>query len=266
MRLRGIVFVLLLTLVLKTGAFAVDYPAPSRTQETFNEYMNNINEKLQKNWIPPDFLEEAHIKVFFKLDRHGNIISGDILQSSGDSIYDESVVEAINKSEPFGEFPENSTRETITINYNFDTSIVKTDRMKQYYELSKRYYSTNREEALKYINLAIAEVQGDENAYFLYNRRGKIKEAMGDHYGANEDYNKYREMKKKADIRRIHALKYQAEAEDTAFAYYYLAFAYEQLAEYDNAIAAIDKAIERTDLNNQYKRYRLELKSKLAQQ
>ena len=66
-------------------------------------------------------------------------------------------------------------------------------------------------------------------------------------------------MKTRVDIRRVHALKHQAEQEDSAFAYYYLAYAYEQIKDYENAIWAVNKAIERTDLNQQYKRYRTEL-------
>ena len=93
----------------------------------------------------------------------------------------------------------------------------------------------------------------------MYKRRGKIQEALGNHLEAKEDFEQYEKMKAKVDIKRVHALKYQAEQEDTAFAYYYLAYAYEQIKDYDNAIWAINKAIERTDLNNQYKRYRSEL-------
>ena len=93
----------------------------------------------------------------------------------------------------------------------------------------------------------------------MYKRRSKIKEALGDHLGAKEDYDKYLSMKHKVDIKRVHAIKHRAEVEDSAFVYYYLAYCYEQLKDYDNAIWAINKAIERTDLNQQYKRYRTEL-------
>ena len=127
------------------------------------------------------------------------------------------------------------------------------------YDLAKRYTYSDKKEALKYINLAIEEVHGDVESYFLYKRRAKIKEGLGDHLGAKEDLEQYEKMKAKVDIRRVHALKHQAEQEDSAFAYYHLAYAYEQIKDYDNAIWAINKAIERTDLNNQYKRYRTEL-------
>ena len=238
------------------------YNQPTRNQQVqadFSEYMLNVRSKLQKNWVYPDFLEEGHVRVLFKIDREGNVIAGDILESSGNPLYDESAVNAIHKSEPFGKFPENSSRETITINYSFDTTFIKTDKIKELYNLAKRYSYSDRQLALKYINEAINEVGTDVESYFLYKRRAKIKEGLGDHLGAKEDMEKYENMKAKVDIKRVHFLKRQAEVEDSAFAYYYLAYAYEQIKDYENAINAINKAIERTDLNQQYKRYRTEL-------
>ena len=230
-----------------------------QTQTDFSEYMQNVRNQLQKNWIYPDFLEEGHIRVLFKLNREGYVVAGDILESSGNLIYDESAVNAIHKSEPFGKFPENSSRETITINYSFDTTFIKTDKIKNLYEQAKRYTYSDKQLALKYINEAIEEVGTDNESYFLYKRRAKIKEGLGDHLGAKEDLETYEKLKSRVDIKRVHLLKRQAEIEDSAFAYYYLAYAYEQIKDYENALTAIDKAIERTDLNQQYKRYRAEL-------
>lgn len=230
-----------------------------KLQNDFSEYMTSLQAKLQKNWVTPDFLEEGHVRVLFKVDRKGNVISGDILESSGNSLFDESAVNAIHKSEPFGDFPENSSRETLTINYSFDTTFVKTDKIKELYELAKKYTYSDRNLALKYINQAINEVGTDIESYFLYKRRSKIREGLGDHLGAREDLEQYEKMKTKVDIKRVHALKYQAQQEDSAFAYYYLAYACEQIRDYEGAIEAINKAIERTDLNQHYKRYRTEL-------
>lgn len=241
------------------------YNRPTRNlqvQSDFCDYMANVRSKLQKNWTTPDFLEEGHIRVLFKLDREGYVISGDILESSGNPVYDESAINAIHKSEPFGKFPENSTRQTITINYSFDTSFVKTDKIKELYELAKRYTYSDKQLALKYVNEAIDEVGLDDESYFLYKRRARIKEGLGDYLGAKDDIKTYEKMKAKIDVKRVHALKHQALQEDTAFAYYYLAYAYEQIRDYDGAIWAINKAIERTELNQQYKRYRVELVKK----
>lgn len=233
-----------------------------QTQTDFADYMNNVQAKLKKNWVTPDFLEEGHVRVIFKINRQGDVISGDIIESSGNPVFDESVVNAIHRSEPFGTFPENTTRQYITINYNFDTSFVKTDKIKELYEQAKRYTYSDRQQALKYIDMAIQEVGEDPESYFLYRRRARIKEAMGNHLGAKEDIEHYEKMKAKVDIKRVHALKHHAENEDTAFAYYYLAYAYEQIHDYEGAIWAINKAIERTDLNQQYRRYRTELVKK----
>lgn len=264
MGVKGLIVLACMSFALGANAYSYEpyYNKPassSQVQSDFSDYMENVNSKLQKNWTPPDFLEEGHTRILFKLDRNGEIYSASIIESSGDEIYDESAIEALKKSQPFGKFPEQTSREYITINYSFDTSLVKTEKMKEYYEHSKKDFASDKQSALKYINYAIAEVQGDDEGYFLYKRRAKIKEALGDHLGAKEDYEQYEKMKAKIDIKRVHALKHQAEIEDTAFAYFYLAYAYEQIHDYDNAIYAINKAIEKTDLNQQYKRYRTEL-------
>ena len=158
-KIFGIIFVFVLfNQAVYAGEYNSYYNRPTQNQQTqnnFAEYMENVKQKLQQNWLTPDILEEGHVRVLFKIDRQGNVISGDILESSGNKLFDESAVNAIHKSEPFGDFPQNTTRSSLTINYSFDTSFVKTDKMKEYYELAKKYSLTDRKEALKYINLAI---------------------------------------------------------------------------------------------------------------
>ena len=267
-KIFGIIFVFVLfNQAVYAGEYNSYYNRPTSNQQvqnTFSEYMENLQAKLRKNWVAPDFLEEGHTRVLFKIDRFGNVISGDILESSGNTLYDESAVNAIHKSEPFGKFPENTTRQVLTVNYSFDTTLVKTEKMKEYYDLAKRYQYSDKQQALKYINLAIAEVEGDSESYFLYKRRAKIKEGLGDYVGAKNDLDLYQNLKTKVDIKRVHAIKRRAEIEDNAFDYYYLAYAYEQIGDYENAIISIDKAIERTDLNHGYKRYKAELLKKIS--
>lgn len=238
-------------------------PAVNRTlQNVFAPYMISVKENLQRNWHPPDVIQEGHVTILFQIDRGGRIVSSKIVESSGNEIFDESALDALKKSEPFGRFPEQSPREVITINYSFDSSLVSTDKMKEYMAQSDRYYYSNKDEALKYINLAINEVSGDEKAYFLYEKRSKIRDALGDKKGAEDDLALYKDLKAKIDLKRVHAIKHQAEIENTPFAYFYLAYSYEQIKDYENAIHAINKAISMTELNNQYKRYRTELVKK----
>ena len=157
---KGLIVIvcILCALGVQANEYSSYYNRPTRNQQVqsdFSDYMTQVRTKLQKNWITPDFLEEGHVRVLFKIDREGNVIAGDILESSGNPIYDESAVNAIHKSEPFGVFPENTSRQTITINYSFDTSFVKTDKIKELYEQAKRYTYSDKQLALKYINEAI---------------------------------------------------------------------------------------------------------------
>ena len=251
--------IIILSAVLCPVFAGCDY-SPSRI--IFSEYMTDVHNKIQKNWNPPDFLIDGHALATFKIDRFGNVIETDIIESSHDDVYDESVIEAIKNSSPFNKFPEETTRNSITIRYSFDTSLVKTDAMRDFVEQSDRYFGVNNELALKNINLAIEEVHGDLGTYFLYGKRGKIKQALGDNVGAKADFAECERLKKFYDKKRINMCKLIVETEPSPFAYFYLARAYEIAEDYTNAIGAIDKAISMTKLNNNYKRYRDELVSK----
>lgn len=239
------------------------YGANTSIQNDFSEYMTVLKQTIRKNWNPPDTMESAHVTVMFKINRFGQIISYEILSGSGNEVYDESTIDALNKSAPFSKFPANSTRDSLTIKYNFDTSLVKTDEIKEYIKKSDRFFNVDNKVALDYINLAIETVQGDIGSYFLYGKRSKIKRALGDTSGADEDLAECKRLKTKFDRKRIMHCKLIAETEGSAFAYFYLANAYDIAGDYPHAIEAIDKAISLTDLNNHYKRYRAELVTKL---
>lgn len=240
------------------------YRANAQLQNDFSGYMSTLKAKIQRTWIPPDFLESGHVTVMFKVSRYGDILSAQIVESSNNAVYDESVLEAIKKSAPFDKFPAHTARDFLTIKYSFDSSLVKTDQMKSFVDKAEEYYNINNETALDYINRAIAEVQGDINSYFLYGKRSKIKRALGDIDGANEDLQECKRLKAKVDQKRIVACKVIAEMENSPFAYYHLAYSYEIAGDYERALEAIDKAIELTQLNNGYKRYRQELVAKKA--
>ncbi len=225
-------------------------------QEDFTEYMRTLQEKLQSTWNPPDFMEEGHVKVFFKINRFGELLSTNVIESSGNVIYDESALEAIKDSAPFNKFPENTIRDTISIKYSFDTILIEEERMNGYYELAKSYSKTNPARAIEYLNLAIDKVGGEEASCFLYKRRADLKSLIGDTQGAESDYEKYKLYTNNNNVRRVHLLKHISEKKPTAYTYHYLAYAYEQIKDYDNAILAVDRAIELTDSTALLRRYR----------
>ena len=229
----------------------------------FSGYMETLKGQIQKSWYPPECLEhDGHALVKFSITRNGDVYAVQILESSGDSVYDESALEAIKKASPFAHFPAATTKGALTINYSFDTAVVNTGNMQNYLQSAEKFYNVNNTMALDYINRAIDEVDGDINAYFLYGKRSKIKQALGDKVGAAADLDESKRLKAKYDQKRIVASKLVAEMEQSPYAYFSLAHSYEIAGDYKNAIEAIDKAIQLTELNNNYKRYKSELLQK----
>ena len=260
-----LVFLIIMPLLPPARAENSEQQAAQITVESrneFSEYMKNVQEKLRATWQPPDFMEEGHVTVFFKLTRQGRVLNAAIIESSGDDIYDESALDAIKESAPFGEFPDESLREFISIKYSFDTILIEEERMSGYYELAKRYSKNNPQMALKYLDLAIDKVGGEEASSFLYKRRAEIKESLGDIASAKADYDTFSMYTNRTNIKRVHLLKHLAETRPSLYIYHYLAYAYEQVNEYDNAIEAIDKAILLSDSDTHLKTYRNSLVNK----
>lgn len=234
-------------------------------QNDFSGYMSVLQGKIQKSWNPPDCMEQdGHATVKFSITRSGDVYSSQIVESSGNPVFDESVLEAIRKSSPFDHFPASTSRGSLTIKYSFDTSVVKTNNIQEYLANADKFYNVNNKLALDSINKAIEKVEGDTNAYFLYGKRSKIKRALGDTVGAEEDLNESKRLKARYDQKRIMASKLIAEMEQSPYSYFNLAHSYEIAGDYEQAIEAIDKAIALTELNNNYKRYRNDLLNKKA--
>lgn len=77
------------------------------TKVDFNRYYESMSSKVRNNWSLPQWLADANLKaqaVIF-LDENGALIKAKILQSSGNSIFDETVLNALSKASPFGEPP-----------------------------------------------------------------------------------------------------------------------------------------------------------------
>lgn len=237
-----------------------------KTKELFSDYMKSVQDKLSAQWQPPDFMEEGHVKVHFNLNKQGRVMNAYVFESSGNDIYDESAIEAIKDCSPFGNFPKDSLREHISIKYSFDTILIEDERTNGYYKLAKLNTKNNPRLALEYLNMAISKVGGEEASSFLYERRAEIKERLGDTKGAKEDFEIHDLYTNRTNIKRVHLLKHLAETKPTAYNYHYLAFAYEQVNDYNNAIAAIDKAICLTDDNHNLKNYKRTLLKKLEAQ
>lgn len=228
-------------------------------QYEFGDYMNNVRDKIQKSWAPPEVLEEGHATVIFKVDKSGNVISSYIKESSGNRLYDEAALMSVHKAAPYTNFPQNASREYITVMYSFDSSIVSANQVKDLVAQSERYINVDNQMARNILDKAIKSIEGDPASYFLYARRYKLDKLMGDKETAKHDLEKCKELKVAYDKRRIQKCKDALAKEETPFGYFTLANAYDLAGDYNNAIYNIDKAISMTELNHAYKRYRAEM-------
>ena len=239
-----------------------EYNQPVRrisVQEEFGDYMNLVRDKISKSWTPPDVVETGHATVVFKLDKNGNVISSYIRESSGNKLYDESALHSIHKASPYADFPDNASREYITIQYSFDSSIVTRSEIQNLVQQSEKYVNRDNKMALQILDQAIKAIEGDPSAYFLYARRHKIDKLMGDEQAAKYDLAESKRLKGLYNQRRIQKCREALAQEESPFAYFTLANAYELAGDYQNALYNIDKAISMTDLNQAYKRYRAEI-------
>ena len=225
----------------------------------FADYMQQVREKIQNNWIAPDVLETGHAVIVFRISDSGELISLNVKESSGNVVFDEAAIEALNKSVPFPSFPLGTTRSAITIQYDFDSVIAKTDLMESYVAESDKYFGLDNNKALEYANKALKEIEGDSACYFIYAKRSRIKRALGDVDGAEHDKLLSEQLKIKFDQKRIAAAQKAVKENESPFAYFNLSNAYDIAGDYKNAIIAIDKAISMTKLNQNYKRYKEEI-------
>ena len=263
---KGLKYIAILSVLLFFGGFSYsadfNYAQTQRrisVQEEFGDYMGMVRNKISNTWTPPDVLEEGHATVVFKLDKSGNLISSYIKEGSGNSLYDESALQSVQNAAPYAEFPENASRETITIVYSFDSSIVNASEVKHLVEQSEKYINRDNAMARSILDTAIKTIEGDPASYFLYARRYKLDKLMGDTEAAQVDYEKCKALKIAYDKRRIAKCQEALMQDETPFAYFTLANAYELAGDYQSALYNIDKAISMTELNHAYKRYRAEM-------
>jgi len=258
------IVIMLLGVMLACPAYSEEfnYTQPQRkisVQEEFGDYMAKVQEKITKTWVPPEVVEYGHASVIFQVDKSGNVISSYIKESSGNSLYDESALNSIQKAAPYSDFPENASRDYITVRYSFDSSIVSANEVKELVAQSERYTNIDSKKARDILDEAIKSIEGDPASYFLYARRYKLDKKLGDIEAARIDLEMCKERKITYDKQRIEKCKRALMQDETPFAYFTLANAYELAGDYKNAIQSIDKAISMTELNHAYKRYRAEM-------
>jgi colicin import membrane protein len=72
------------------------------TRLDHSRYLDDLEARIKGNWRPPKFLSSSklRVRVVLLIDKAGSILKRSIVQSSGNSVFDESALQAIAASEP----------------------------------------------------------------------------------------------------------------------------------------------------------------------
>jgi colicin import membrane protein len=72
-----------------------------------DEYVSLLDQHIKQNWTKPKWIEkELRARVRVKIDSDGQILSRELTMTSGDPIYDETVLNTVDSSAPFPRPPE----------------------------------------------------------------------------------------------------------------------------------------------------------------
>ncbi|MDZ4084245.1 MAG: TonB family protein [Bdellovibrionales bacterium] len=72
------------------------------------KYLDELEARVKSQWRPPKFLASAklRVRVVLIIDSNGSILKKSIVQSSGNSVFDESAIQAIEAAQPLKAPPE----------------------------------------------------------------------------------------------------------------------------------------------------------------
>ena len=89
----------------------------------YHSYYNKVEQRVRRNWIPPQSLERSKENVMtivaITLLPDGRLLKSVIEQTSGDPIFDQSVMRAILKSNPFSPPPIGLTKQDFELGLRF---------------------------------------------------------------------------------------------------------------------------------------------------
>jgi TonB family protein len=69
----------------------------------YDDYLEKLDDKLKSNWNLPSLLKNRNYKatVVVFVDSNGNILKKEVKKSSGNQVFDEKCLEAVDRSAPF---------------------------------------------------------------------------------------------------------------------------------------------------------------------
>ena len=86
----------------------------------FNSFISDFNDAIRKNWTPIDCGDMCKVYLLITVDKFGKLLSNEIFCSSGNEIFDKSVIDTVQKSAPFSALPEKYMYNSIPVLFSFE--------------------------------------------------------------------------------------------------------------------------------------------------
>jgi len=94
-------------------------PVTDKEKAAMKSYIKGMDSKIKKHWKIPKDQKEAYAVVQLKLNKEGGIEHCEITQSSKNEMFDQTVLQTLNLSAPFGSFPKQYEKDVMWMNYIF---------------------------------------------------------------------------------------------------------------------------------------------------
>jgi colicin import membrane protein len=88
----------------------------------FAAYQEHVRTRIMKTWVlplPPEESRALQATVLFRVARDGHIDRLDLVQSSGNALFDASLVRAIKRASPLPELPADYARDVLEVEMRF---------------------------------------------------------------------------------------------------------------------------------------------------
>ncbi len=91
-------------------------------------YLKRVEQMVRENWITHrlnNIVQQDDPIVYFKIGRNGNVFGVSLEQSSGSVALDRSVIEAVEKAQPFPALPDGYKGSSLGVHFGFDYDQVR---------------------------------------------------------------------------------------------------------------------------------------------
>jgi TonB family protein len=87
--------------------------------DVWGDYIAALNQKIDQHWQRISVATTRQSKVKFIVNRQGDLVSAELVQSSGDATADQTAIQAVQTAAPFAPLPEHATENLLIINFTF---------------------------------------------------------------------------------------------------------------------------------------------------